>query len=108
MENALPDVEDRSDSSMDDCNVRYASDPAWAQKGSDSSMDDCNHQGVIGRRGAPCSDSSMDDCNGTPGPQCRGARPVQIPLWTIVTMNKIVYLDDNQGSDSSMDDCNQS
>ncbi len=53
-----------------------------------------------------CSDSSMDDCN--EAEICRNSNfsSVQIPLWTIVTLLREMFLELVDGSDSSMDDCN--
>ena len=88
--------------------TRYASDPAWAEKGSDSSMDDCNgEQRALRRALLLCSDSSMDDCNGVPGGRVHRPLPaVQIPLWTIVTIASRRAFASGSSSDSSMDDCN--
>jgi len=57
-------------------------------------MDDCNldmRQDVynVFRR----SDSSMDDCNLNRAIQSLRGRHVQIPLWTIVTMEQADKLD---------------
>ncbi len=58
------------------------------RRGSDSSMDDCNLPARKFRHFPEiCSDSSMDDCNGTyVEPKRITIRSVQIPLWTIVTL----------------------
>jgi len=69
----------------------------------------------------------MDDCNRTPGARTSRYVAVQIPLWTIVTLNGAVAVQLKKvqiplwtivtpvapttknietGSDSSMDDCN--
>ena len=49
----------------------------------------------------------MDDCNPSRSRISSCDKPVQIPLWTIVTdtVNDPAYVE-KAGSDSSMDDCN--
>ena len=55
--------QERSDSSMDDCNDDGEVKSTVKNRCSDSSMDDCNRW-LTGERGEDhCSDSSMDDCN---------------------------------------------
>jgi len=51
-------------------------------------MDDCNAIRAGTRiRELICSDSSMDDCNDIPVKKYLREGGVQIPLWTIVTIN---------------------
>ena len=97
---------------MDDCN--WTADPLYRieQERSDSSMDDCNNESAVGRNershvqiplwtivtiipasasaAGVRSDSSMDDCNFSEFGTAVKMKRVQIPLWTIVTMNRLL------------------
>ena len=79
---------------------------AIRQQSSDSSMDDCNTDAELILPVGKGSDSSMDDCNPPRGQFPTGHKPVQIPLWTIVTFADSTMRFEIESSDSSMDDCN--
>ena len=77
-----------SDSSMDDCNMWGTTNRKEVKISSDSSMDDCNETtGLDPLTDHVGSDSSMDDCNPASRAACGSRRIVQIPLWTIVTVD---------------------
>ena len=99
--------QERSDSSMDDCNPAHNFFDSRLSLRSDSSMDDCN----------TCAEVLTSLIKVVQIPlwtivtiepslwQSRRYR-VQIPLWTIVTMIMVAVFSLISGSDSSMDDCN--